>query len=363
MMAHPDPVRVGFVGCGAVTQHYHFPALRTLADVAVVAVADLDADRAEAAARLLRVSHRYTDVQGLLGDPAVEAVAVCVPPQWHAEIGLAALDAGKHLFVEKPVTLRLDECDRLIACAAEARRQAMVGFNFRWHRLVRRARAMIRGGALGEPAAIRSVLTAGSHLGAADPGWRRHRSAGGGAFHDMGVHHFDLWRYLTGLDVEEVIAVSRSPAADDGIASVAAAMRGGALASALFSAQTSEANEVEIFGPRGSVRLDCYRYDGLQFLPAGTGPGSVGMRLRRSAASLRELPSVVAHMRTGGELLHMYREEWRHFAAVIRDGAPLECTLDDGRRVLAVSLAAAESAARSRPVRVTEPGGLPEVHG
>ncbi len=362
-MARSNPVRMGFVGCGAVTQQYHFPALQTLTDVAVVAVADIEEARAAAAAQLLRVPRRYTNPRDLIDDPAVEAVAVCVPPQWHAEIGLTALAAGKHLFVEKPVTLRLHECDRLIARAAEARRQAMVGFNFRWHRLVRRARAMIRDGAIGEPAAIRTLLTTGIHLGAGDLGWRRRREAGGGAFHDMGVHHFDLWRYLTGLEIDEVVAVSRSPAADDGIASVAAAMRGGALATALFSTETSEANEVEVFGPKGSLRLACYRYDGLEFLPAGAGPGSVRMRLLRAATGLRELPSAVVGMRTGGEILRMYREEWRHFAAVIRDGAPLECTLDDGRRALAVSLAAEASAAQSRPVRPSDTGGSPEASG
>lgn len=357
-MAHAGPLRVGFVGSGAVTQHYHLPALKAMADVQVVATADVDEARAAAAARLFRVPRHYADVRDLLRDADVEAVAVCVPPQWHAEIGLAALDAGRHLFVEKPVTLTLEECDRLAARAAGAQRHVMVGFNFRWHRLIRRARAMIRQGVIGRPEAVRSLFTTGLHVGAQGLGWRRQRGTGGGAFYDLGVHHFDLWRYLTGLEVEEVFAVSRSQASEDGIASVTATMTGGIVAEALFSSRTSEANEVEIFGPEGSLRVACYRYDGLALLPASIGPGAVRTRLRRAAAGLRELPLAVWRMRTGGEILHMYREEWRHFAASIRANSPPECTLEDGRRALEISLAAAASASRSRPVKVSDILGL-----
>lgn len=91
--------------------------------------------------------------------PKVEAVAICVPLRYRRAIALAALDAGKHAFIEKPLTLSLDEADQLIKRAAQSPRKVMVSFNKRWHRLVRQAREMIQRGALGPLELVVTVFT------------------------------------------------------------------------------------------------------------------------------------------------------------------------------------------------------------
>ncbi|MGH7824568.1 MAG: Gfo/Idh/MocA family protein [Candidatus Binatia bacterium] len=88
----------------------------------------------------------------------------------------------------------------------------MLGFNLRWHRLVRRARETIRRGTLGMIQMIRTVLTS-YHENV--PEWRRYRTQGGGVLFEQAVHHFDLWRYLLQSEVEEVFATSRSGKWDD----------------------------------------------------------------------------------------------------------------------------------------------------
>src|ERR1700733_10110576 len=111
-------LRLGFVGCGRATQKLHLPGFRHLADWEVIAAADTEEGRLNAAANRFGIPRRYLDYQALLADPDVDAVAVCVPPRLHAEISLAAIAAGKHVFIEKPLAVSLQECDQILEQAA-----------------------------------------------------------------------------------------------------------------------------------------------------------------------------------------------------------------------------------------------------
>jgi predicted dehydrogenase len=152
-------IRLGIVGCGRVTETRHLPALRYLKNAEVVALADVSVDRLNKVADLFRVKDRYTDYQRLLSNPSIDTVAVCVPAQFHVEIGLAASDAGKHVFIEKPLALTLKDCDLLTQRAKRSSSKVMVGFNVRWHRLVREARDIVQRGTLGTHQMIRTVLS------------------------------------------------------------------------------------------------------------------------------------------------------------------------------------------------------------
>src|SRR5436190_9300697 len=87
---------LGLVGCGFVTRRFHLPALRRVADVEVVAVADVDETALHEVADSLSIERRYLAAGELVHDPRVEAVAVCVPPEAHVQVASVALDAGKH---------------------------------------------------------------------------------------------------------------------------------------------------------------------------------------------------------------------------------------------------------------------------
>ena len=193
MTASRAPVRVGLIGCGRVALERHLPALESLSSARVVAVADVDANQLAMVADRFQIVRRATDFRTLVDDPEIDALAVCVPAQRHVVVALAALGAGKHLLIEKPLALDLDECDLLIEKAAESISKVTVGFNLRWHRLLREGREMIRRGDLGEIEFIRTTLT--THHDKV-PEWTKRREDGGGALNDMAVHHFDLWRFL-----------------------------------------------------------------------------------------------------------------------------------------------------------------------
>jgi myo-inositol 2-dehydrogenase/D-chiro-inositol 1-dehydrogenase len=342
-------VRIGFIGCGRATDQLHLPALKSLQGVEVVGLADTDPDALRRASRHVRAEHLVADYQDLLKVDSIDAVAVCVPAQRHVEVALAALDAGKHLFIEKPLALTLEDCDRLIARASRTTRTVMLGFNTRWHRLTRHARALIQQGRLGPLDLIRGVLTSSHHT---VPEWRRTRATGGGVLLELAIHHFDLWRHLTQAEVEEVSAYARSGLWEDESATVIARMSNGVLATAACAERTSQNNSMEICGRAGSLALSFYRFDGLEWASAASIPGDVRSRVDAAKRLVQELPQAISGLRHGGEWALSYREEWRHFLASLRNGSPPGCTLEDGRHALAVALAAMESVSTGRSVTI-----------
>jgi myo-inositol 2-dehydrogenase / D-chiro-inositol 1-dehydrogenase len=347
--AEHNPVRIGIVGCGRATTTLHLPALQAVAGARVVALADTDPEALRRTSKQVPIQRCVPDYRVLLDDRAIEAIAICVPVPFHVEMALAALDAGKHLFIEKPLALTLEECDRLIERAAGLPLQVMLGFNTRWHRLARQARTLYRQGNFGSLEVVRSVLTSCHND---PPEWRKRRISGGGVLLEMAMHHFDLWRYLLGEEVEEVSAHSRSGTWEDESATMTARFRCGALASATFAECTSQNNHIEIYGRTGSLGVSFYQFDGLETSNTSDIPGNVPARLKGLLQFVKELPRAIPTLRRGGEWHQSYVEEWRHFATSIRTGLPVECGLDDGRRALAIALAAMESAATGHAVTI-----------
>jgi predicted dehydrogenase len=332
----------------------HLPAAQCLPEVSVIAAADSDADRLEAVANRFDIARQYAHYSQLLDDADVEAVVVCVPLHLHAEIGLAALDAGKHLLLEKPIAISLEEADQLIAQAAKSPSVAMVGFNFRWHRLIRQARKLLLQGRLGTIKAIHSVL---SGLEAETRGalkWRKRREHGGGMLLDGAIHHFDVWRFLLQDEVEEAFAVSHGVEVDDEVAVVAARMASGALAAGSYAQGTGTGHEIEVFGSEGHLQISVYRFDGLRIFPISSRPGYLMTRLNGIGNTLRELPRAFFRRSPAGELGFSFQNEWRHFIDCIRRGTPVECSLIDGRCALEIALAAAESASNGQPVKIAD---------
>jgi predicted dehydrogenase len=344
-------IKLAFVGCGRVTETRHLPALRHFSDTQVVALADINLDRLNKVADLFHIRDRYTDYRQLLKDRSIDAVAVCVPAQFHVEVALAALDAGKHLFIEKPLALNLEESDQLIERAARfPHLKVIIGFNMRWHRLVRQARAIIQQGDLGRVQLIRTVLTSYHD---SVPEWRKHRELGGGVLFEQAVHHFDLWRFLLQSEVVEVFATSRSRAWEDEVATVAARMANGVLVSSVLSERTSESNEIEIYGQGGRLRVDVYRFDGFEYSPCLYPSYRIRNRFKKMTRTLAAVPFALFKMTQGGDFLASYQAEWRHFLDAIRQDTLMESALEDGRSALQVALAAVKAASLGRSIKIT----------
>ena len=331
-------MRLGIVGCGFVTVDRHLPALRHVPEIEVVALADLAPRRAAEAAESFGLDAATLEVERLLAAPEVDAVAVCTPPASHVELALAALDAGKHVFLEKPLAPSLEEADRLIARADDSLAKTLVGFHLRRHRFVERARRIVSEGRLGRLQAMRTAFT--SPILDRDLDWEARRDLGGGALLDRAIHHLDLWRFVLGTEVEEVVALTRSERADDQTAIVTAVTTAGTPVTTLVLDDSAVTNELALYGSAGALFVDLCRVDGFRLVPRAEPPGSLQARIRRAGETFSRPAESLRAIRRGGDFRVAYEEQWRHFAAAVRGEVEPSPTLRDGRAALEIAVAA-----------------------
>lgn len=346
-------VRIGLVGCGEVCEHKHLPALRSVRGAVVVALADVDAARCERVGVRYGIPTRFPDAESLCRAGAVDVVGVLTPPGTHLPIVRLALETGHHVLVEKPLALSMDDADALVEAANSHARMTMTNFHMRWHRLIERGRGHITTGALGDLESVRSTWCSPRGDGATSP-WKLGRATGGGALVELGVHLFDLWRFLLRTEIAEVFAETRDGRRDDESAVVSARLTNGMLASAVISERSAHEIELEIRGDQQRLRLSCQRFDGFEALATRETSGMLGPRLRGLARTARELPLGVARMRRLGDYGLSYAGAWQHLVDSIRSGTPPQCSFEDGRSALRVVLAAAASASSGERVRVSD---------
>jgi predicted dehydrogenase len=344
---------VGVIGCGYAAE-IHVDALRSLPQVNVAAVADIDESARRAIAARGGGVKAFADYRALLNEPGIDAVAILTPPHLHLEMTTAALDAGKHVMLEKPITRDLKEADQLLERAAGSPSKVIVGYNLRFHRQLQEARRRIRDGEVGTVEFVRGVASSTYQFGRRFPEYRKRRDLGGGTLIELAVHHFDLWRYLLGEEVDEVVAMSRSTLGDDTTATVIASMASGAMVTSAFSEGAAEQNEIEIYGDRGRIRATLYRADGFDLVPSGAYEGHPLRRLGRFVDGVGALPAALRASRYGGVFLESFRSLWQHFIEGIGSGTQVAPTLEDGRRSLQVALATVRAADSGAVVRVSD---------
>ncbi len=146
------PINIGVIGCGAIAQHAHLPAILRVSQYSLRAVSDPYIDVAREVARLsgLETSAACSTHRELLARSDVDAVCICAPTTLHADLVVESLQAGKHVLVEKPMAVTTDEARRMIAAAEEANRILMVGYNHTYDPAARELKKMLDAGELGE---------------------------------------------------------------------------------------------------------------------------------------------------------------------------------------------------------------------
>lgn len=190
---------VGIVGCGLIGQK-RAKALGNLANL--VACADLDISRAQDLA-LTTNAKVFRDWRELVWSPSVEVVIVATLHNSLAEITRTAIEAGKHVLVEKPAARNAAELEPVIAALEKHPVKVHVGFNHRYHRSLRKAKEIVDSGALGELMFIRGRYGHGARIGY-NKEWRADPVlSGGGELIDQGPHLIDLSRWFLG-EITEV---------------------------------------------------------------------------------------------------------------------------------------------------------------
>lgn len=192
-------VRVGVIGLGEVGQH-HVKGLMNAQNAVIGAVADMsEAIRVKTAAAT--GARAYASDAELLEDGDIDAVVICVPHKFHADIALRAFAKGKHVLVEKPMAVSVAECDAMIGAAKRADRLLGVSHNQLFYPAHEWLRQQIETNAIERPGIVRLRLAIGGKLG----GWRADPDlTGGGLLFDAGFHRFYVARSLMG----EVASVS-----------------------------------------------------------------------------------------------------------------------------------------------------------
>jgi len=151
-MTKNKTIKMGVVGCGGIAQHAHLPSIQRVDETELVAVSDIYPDVAEkvAVTNGLARTAGSDDYRNIFGNPEIEAVCICAPTTKHAGITIEALEAGKHVLVEKPMAVTSAECETMITAAEKAGKTLMVGYNHTYDPAVRQLKAMLDAGELGE---------------------------------------------------------------------------------------------------------------------------------------------------------------------------------------------------------------------
>jgi UDP-N-acetyl-2-amino-2-deoxyglucuronate dehydrogenase len=155
----PDKLKVGIVGCGGVVRQAHLPAFSKLNNVVVQAVCDKNQDLARQTALGHRIPGVYAEIADMLAKEKLDIVDICVPPQLHAAIALEALRAGCHILMEKPMALKVSDCDAMLEVAREKDRRICIVHNQLFNPPFYRARRLVAGGAIGELTGVRILLS------------------------------------------------------------------------------------------------------------------------------------------------------------------------------------------------------------
>ncbi len=201
-MATAAPLRVCIVGTGA-RGNAHAKGWLATSEATITAVVDVDEARARELAQTFGASHVFTDYRQALQRDDIDVASICTPAYYHEEIAIFAAQHGKHMLCEKPLALRLDQADRMIAALDAAQVVFVVNFQSRFGDPPAVVRQLYRDGALGHPVLFRL------HTGAPiRPKLAMHDMdrGNGGPLNDFTCHFFDYWRWLTGTDPMRVTA-------------------------------------------------------------------------------------------------------------------------------------------------------------
>lgn len=203
-------VTAGFVGGGFMAEVHSRAARSSRAQLGGI-VSSTPA-KSQAASAKLGIARGYDSLDDLLADEAIDIVHVCTPNAQHTAQALAVIAAGKHVVCEKPLTVTVQDAETLVAAATAAGVTATVPFAYRFHPMVREARARVAAGDVGRLFSIHGSYLQDWLLSADDDNWRVDAEAGGAsrAFADIGSHLVDLVEFITGDRIARVAATRRT---------------------------------------------------------------------------------------------------------------------------------------------------------
>jgi predicted dehydrogenase len=264
----------GIIGCGDVTETKSGPAFNKVNHSSLVAVMRRNMEKARDYAERHNVPKWYSDANELIADPDVNAIYVATPPSSHQEYTIAALNAGKPVYVEKPMTMNAHSARLMAKMAADKNNKLVVAHYRREHPLFKKIKQLVQEKAIGDVrfARIETYRRTFTDAEIANPYWAWRIDAsigGGGIFHDISPHQLDLMYYFFG-EIEKAAGCSVSQhklyEADD-LVTGNILFKSGVIFDGLWCfnvAEDLEKDTCDIIGSKGKISFSFFEYKPIQ---------------------------------------------------------------------------------------------------
>jgi len=259
-------IRVGVIGCGSIAEIAHFPRIKENPETELVAVCDIDAKKAEAAARKWKAKSWYTDYNRMFAEEKLDAVVISSPPKFHWEQGLAAAEANVHTLIEKPMAVTNMEARDLVKAFEKTGKKLMVGCDRRYWLQSQWTKELIEEGVIGKVYFGRSTMHEGWPLYQGKLAHTEFRLdpalSGGAAIADTGAHAIDLLVWLMGSPVKRVVGIAKR------VATPAEYSKCDDLALILMEHENGTYSQVSCnrFSPVAAYFAECYGDEGIIYL-------------------------------------------------------------------------------------------------
>ena len=334
-----DKLRIGIVGAGRIGNVHAESITYHIPEAEVVMVTDPYEEGARKLAERFGVPKYSKDYMDIINNKDVDAVLVCSPTPTHAEITIAALKAGKHVFCEKPVHTSIDCIKEVQKVAEETGLKLQIGFNRRFDHNHSHVQRLAQDGTLGNVELIK--ITSRDP----EPPSPEYAASSGGLYIDMMIHDFDMAMFLAGCDVTEVYAMGTSlvdkrigEAGDVDTAIVTLTFANGALGVIDNSRRAAYGYDqrVEVFGSLG--------------MAADENDGDSTVRVSTAAGVVSDKPQFFFLER----YMQSFTEEMRQFIKAIREDTEVPVGIHAGLMSVVLAKAAKKSLDEHRPVKVSE---------
>ena len=341
MSQQKERLGVGIRGAGQVS-YEHAKAVRNNPRLYLAAVCSRSMDSAQKLAQEFNPEAKvYAHYEDLLADPAVDVVSICMPNYLHAPEAILALQAKKHLILEKPTAVNREELSALRQAARKAQTRTVVSFVARWHPMVKNLRALLDRRALGHVYYTEVDYWHGIKSTFASYPWIRRQEFAGGAMITGGCHTADLARHLKGEEIVEVSAYRCKNREDfDYFTTLVAAVKFrdgsvGKLSASLDGLCFPYQLNIDLLGTEGAMRDN--RVYSKSLFPVQADWITLSTPTPNSGA--------VTH--------HPFQEEIDNLVADIYEDVPVLSDVLDACKSVEVAIAVEESAATGKPVAVT----------
>jgi myo-inositol 2-dehydrogenase / D-chiro-inositol 1-dehydrogenase len=197
----PERVRVALIGAGRIGQRHAATLASAIPRAELAVIADVHGPSAAKLAAKVRCQHWTDDPESVLADATIDAIVIASSTDSHAPLIIAAAEAGKQIFCEKPIALDLEATDHALDAVERAGVRLQMGFQRRFDKAYHTAKELIDSGTLGRIEAIRDTMRDPS------PASRAYLETSGGLYRDMTIHNFDCVRWMVGQEVRELFAM------------------------------------------------------------------------------------------------------------------------------------------------------------